>query len=1029
MRNRRGLSSVVGIVFFVIAMTTAITYISFSMDTIERFGQSVIVKKSVDIDRANEEFKIVSSEIVNEKFNFTIQNLGTIPIKFTRLYVENKTDSTWTPARYTIDKKVTYAESITNVGQNIPLQALNTESYSMKLMTARGNAVQFFVNSVGTQPLNINLRAFPGTIPTGFQALLVLDVTNNAPNTSTLVNLQPVLDSVETCPSGECDIEYVSGPTPTIYDSLAPGDIASFEWVYTITGKSGDSVDFTASLVGGISEDTATVTVTTIQEAVESGTALTALDVKGITLNDDILIFHQETDNVPGTNNYQMAASTTDGGIDGLRIQLDEEYQDSRPQFWTNSAAEGITVPFGNWNVSMRLQSEAMPTILKGQGESLIFHFEDGDGADPDNSEGNSSRDLEGCAGVAYEVSENNDDAEERKSDGKMYLNDHDLDLEPDFLVGLRWDNINIPQGASIASADIQFTAEDEDATPSAIYTIYGQMIDDAPAFSNINYDISSRDISRTVAEVTWSNVPPWDEGEISEDTRTPDISNIIEEIVGRPGWVSGNAFVIIIRGTDSGQGGPQDRDVIANEKPGDNTAKLTIDLQSVDGMPDWQKSSGPHNSGSYYFDGNDCFRSKNTVDNNDKNHIDKAPDTTALWFKTDGEVENGEQYLVSWENSGSSNDFYKIALGNTGKVVFEFSSDPSGSTKCESENKYDNGKWYHVVATRDQVGTDVCNLYIANTASALETVTSSTSSSADKVVVDGKWHIGSNQQENGKWFKGWIDDVIHWNEKELDPIEASDLSKTNYGTGAHQFSFYLDRTDGAGNFIDDIGVFTDNGIWFQDPKGTDGDDDDSTYGMVNVTLPMPTVGFTAGERMKFTMLYQTETPTWKPLEVDMKVDDEGLNPYSSYLQIQTPSAPFPSYWIYYNGIELKLWFLNLGPNGIWLTSQGTRVTFNDNNSDLSYAGMIHRVNGTNPADDVDFETDSLFIPVNSKFFIWFYEPRTVPSADPSQQVGLVPAGYYKVSVWLSAYDNKGETFARSINLGTFEVRDGDPPP
>ena len=108
MRNRRGLSTVVGIVFFVIAMTSVITYISFSMDTIERFGQSVLVKKSVDIDRGNEKFEIIRSEIVDGKFNFTIQNLGTIPVKFTRLFVENKTDSTWTPARYTIDREVTY---------------------------------------------------------------------------------------------------------------------------------------------------------------------------------------------------------------------------------------------------------------------------------------------------------------------------------------------------------------------------------------------------------------------------------------------------------------------------------------------------------------------------------------------------------------------------------------------------------------------------------------------------------------------------------------------------------------------------------------------------------------------------------------------------------------------------------------------------------------------------------------------------------------------------------------------------------
>jgi hypothetical protein len=38
--------------------------------------------------------------------------------------------------------------------------------------------------------------------------------------------------------------------------------------------------------------------------------------------------------------------------------------------------------------------------------------------------------------------------------------------------------------------------------------------------------------------------------GEVGPDQQTPDIAPIIQEIVNRPGWSSGNSLVIIVSGT-----------------------------------------------------------------------------------------------------------------------------------------------------------------------------------------------------------------------------------------------------------------------------------------------------------------------------------------------------------------------------------------------------------------------------------------------------------------------------------------------
>ncbi len=47
-----------------------------------------------------------------------------------------------------------------------------------------------------------------------------------------------------------------------------------------------------------------------------------------------------------------------------------------------------------------------------------------------------------------------------------------------------------------------------------------------------------------------WSPVPWTTRGEAGPDQQTPDVASIIQEIVNRPGWSSGNSLVIIITGT-----------------------------------------------------------------------------------------------------------------------------------------------------------------------------------------------------------------------------------------------------------------------------------------------------------------------------------------------------------------------------------------------------------------------------------------------------------------------------------------------
>jgi len=142
-------------------------------------------------------------------------------------------------------------------------------------------------------------------------------------------------------------------------------------------------------------------------------------------------------------------------------------------------------------------------------------------------------------------VSGSADDAEESSS-GTTY-DDNDLDLAGVAYVGVRFTNLSIPQGARITNAYITFEAMEEntDNTPATTLTIYGQAADDASAFNfGQAHNISNRTL--TSASVSWSP------GTWTEDStyQTPDLSPIVQELVNRDGWNSGNSMVFIFTGT-----------------------------------------------------------------------------------------------------------------------------------------------------------------------------------------------------------------------------------------------------------------------------------------------------------------------------------------------------------------------------------------------------------------------------------------------------------------------------------------------
>lgn len=122
--------------------------------------------------------------------------------------------------------------------------------------------------------------------------------------------------------------------------------------------------------------------------------------------------------------------------------------------------------------------------------------------------------------------------------------NENILEADWNDFIGMRWTNVTIPSGVTILNATVQFHVDSTHPDVPIILRLKGHDVDDAPAFTHgLDFDISSR--TNTTAFVDW-NIPDWvdvsDEGPAQE---TPNLATIVQEIIDRPGWVSGNAMVI----------------------------------------------------------------------------------------------------------------------------------------------------------------------------------------------------------------------------------------------------------------------------------------------------------------------------------------------------------------------------------------------------------------------------------------------------------------------------------------------------
>lgn len=169
--------------------------------------------------------------------------------------------------------------------------------------------------------------------------------------------------------------------------------------------------------------------------------------------------------------------------------------------------------------------SNDMVFIVSGSGSRRAWSYDGQNSSAPvltvsyTNAEGVSST-------ISKRISDRRDDAEQKSNGTSFSDSKSELNLGSR-VIGLRFQGLNIPSGATIDSASIEFTISSPDSTSTSL-TFYGQAIDDAPRFSTTTGEMVT-DRTRTTSSVSWANVPEWSAP--TEQSRLTIAQNVISEI------------------------------------------------------------------------------------------------------------------------------------------------------------------------------------------------------------------------------------------------------------------------------------------------------------------------------------------------------------------------------------------------------------------------------------------------------------------------------------------------------------------
>jgi subtilisin family serine protease len=166
---------------------------------------------------------------------------------------------------------------------------------------------------------------------------------------------------------------------------------------------------------------------------------------------------------------------------------------------------------------------------------------------------------------VEYQVSAGADDVHGTKYGSYQELNSNVL-IIGDYIAAMRFAGIEVPQGATIKGATLSICSYTFGLTGRLTAKLQAEADDDPADFAVRR--VSS--VKGTTASRAWDWDAPWTPNTWYE---SPDIAQVLQEVIARPGWSAGNALVILYTSSDY----EEDRRFWSYDGAPDKAARLKI--------------------------------------------------------------------------------------------------------------------------------------------------------------------------------------------------------------------------------------------------------------------------------------------------------------------------------------------------------------------------------------------------------------------------------------------------------------------
>ena len=240
-QNRRGLSSVVGALFFTVLMIAGFSVLSLALDAQTDIVTTQRIVSDVEIKKQQEQFGVLASTGGNNLLTLNVNNQGQNPVEISSVWIVNKTLTDQPVMRYDVNYDDAFIPSgfSSNVLESQTL-FMNPDVYDIKVISSYGT-IKIVEFAVGSGPSSSGLRAEmitdPPDVIIGQNVTIAMVVTNTG--SGLVQNVSPDPLSV----TGTGTVIASSSHTPSSVD-LISGESVMFSWDYQVTGNSGDELNF-----------------------------------------------------------------------------------------------------------------------------------------------------------------------------------------------------------------------------------------------------------------------------------------------------------------------------------------------------------------------------------------------------------------------------------------------------------------------------------------------------------------------------------------------------------------------------------------------------------------------------------------------------------------------------------------------------------------------------------------------------------------------------------------------------------------